>query len=153
MMTISEKVAYLKGLAEGMKIGEETNEGKLIIEIIATLGDICDEIDALDDAQIELAEQLDAVDEDLADLEEIIYEEDECDGNCEDCDLDCDYADYDADDDDEVYEVVCPKCNDVIYLDNEMLCEGAIVCPNCGENLEFDFECECDSCTEECENN
>ncbi len=148
-MTISEKVAYLKGLAEGMKISEDTNEGKLITEIIATLGDICDEIDALYDAQIELAEQLDAVDEDLSALEDVIYEEDECDGNCDDCDLDCDYNDFD--DDDEVYEVTCPKCNDIVYLDNEMLYEGSINCPNCGEELEFDFECDCDDCTCECD--
>ena len=33
-MTLSEKVAYLKGLAEGMKIGTESSEGKLLTEII-----------------------------------------------------------------------------------------------------------------------
>lgn len=146
-MSILERVSYLKGLAEGMKLSEDTNEGKLLKEIIDVLGDICDEIDAIDDSQIELAEQLDAVDEDLAAIEEIVYEDDECDGNCEDCDLDCEYAD--ADDDDEVYEVVCPKCNDVIYIDNEMLLEGGIKCPNCGEELEFDYE-ECDGNCEEC---
>lgn len=136
-MKISEKVAYLKGLAEGMKIGEDTNEGKLFNEIIESLADICDEIEALDDAQIELAEQLDAVDEDLSAVEDIIYEdEDECDCDCDDCDCE--------DDDDEAYEVTCPKCNDVIYLDNEMLLDGRINCPNCGEELEFDFDSECD---------
>lgn len=149
-MTISERVSYLKGLAEGMNVGTDTNEGKLLNEIISVLADICDEVDAIDDAQIELAEQLDAVDEDLSVLEDIVYEDDEddeCDGNCEDCDLDCEYAD--ADDDDEVYEVTCPKCNDIIYIDNEMLCDGSINCPNCGETLEFDFE-DCDGDCEGC---
>lgn len=134
-MTISEKVAYIKGLAEGVKLDSKTDEGKIISSIIDLLGDICDEIDALDDAQIELAEQLDAVDEDLSDVEELIYEDDECDCGCG-----CD--DYDADD--EVYEVVCPNCNDTIYLDEEMLMDGRIDCPNCGTDLEFDFDCECD---------
>ncbi len=151
-MTISEKVAYIKGLAEGMDLDTSKNEGKLIAAIIEALGEIVDEIDALDDAQIELAEQLDAVDEDLSELEEIIYEDDydECAG-CEGCDGDdCD----DYDEDDEVYEVTCPKCNDIIYLDGDMLEEGSIDCPNCGTELEFDFDfdCDCEDCDcDECD--
>ena len=53
-MTISEKVAYIKGLAEGMELDTDSKEGKIINAIIDALGDIFDEIDALDDAQIEL---------------------------------------------------------------------------------------------------
>ena len=57
----------------------------------------------------------------------------------DDCDCDCC--------DDEVYEIECPACNDVIYLDDEMIDEGGIKCPNCGEELEFDFSCdECCGC-------
>ena len=146
-MTITEKVAYLKGLAEGMKLDTDKNEGKLLAAIIDTLAEICDEIDALDDAQIELAEQLDAVDEDLSAVEDIIYEDDDCDCDCDDCDCDCDF-----DDDDELYEVTCPNCNDTIYLDADMLEEGGIDCPNCGTDLEFDFDCECDHCDcDECD--
>ncbi len=132
-MTISEKVAYIKGLAEGMELDTDSKEGKILSAIIDLLGDICDEIDALDDAQIELAEQLDAVDEDLSDVEELIYEEDEYD----------DDEEFD-DDDDEVFEVVCPSCGDKIYLDEDMLMDGRIDCPNCGTDLEFEFDCDCD---------
>ena len=39
-MTLSEKSAYLKGLMEGMKLDTETNEGKLISEIISMLQDV-----------------------------------------------------------------------------------------------------------------
>lgn len=135
-MTISEKVAYIKGLAEGMKLDTEKNEGKILSAIIDVLGDICDEIDALDDAQIELAEQLDAVDEDLSDIEEIVYEDDD--------DYDDDDDDEFFDEDDEVYEVTCPNCGDKIYLDEDMLLDGRIDCPNCGTDLEFEFDCNCD---------
>lgn len=135
-MTISEKVAYIKGLAEGMELDTDSKEGKILSAIIDVLGDICDEIDALDDAQIELAEQLDAVDEDLSDVEEIIYEDDEYDDEYDD-------EEYD-DDDDEVYEVTCPNCGDKIYLDEDMLLDGNMDCPNCGTNLEFEFDCDCD---------
>ena len=81
----------------------------------------------------ELTEQVDAVDEDLAAVEDFLYEdedEDECDCGC------CD--------DDDLYEVECPKCHDIIYLDEEMLEEEGITCPNCGTDLEFDFDGDCD---------
>ena len=32
-MTIGEKVSYIKGLAEGLKVDESTNEGKVITAI------------------------------------------------------------------------------------------------------------------------
>ena len=131
-MTISEKVAYIKGLAEGMELDTDSKEGKILSAIIDVLGDMCDEIDALDEAQVELAEQLDAVDEDLSDVETIIYEDDD------------EYDDDEYEDDDEVYEVVCPECGDKIYLDEDMLLDGRNDCPNCGTDLEFEFDCNCD---------
>ena len=42
-MEISEKVAYLKGLAEGLKLDEETKEGKLIAAIIDVLDAMAEE--------------------------------------------------------------------------------------------------------------
>lgn len=137
-MTILEKVAYIKGLAEGMKLDTEKNEGKILSEIIDVLSDICDEIDSLNEAQLELCEQLDAVDEDLSGLEDFIYEDDE-DCGCESCKGDDEFED-------EVYEITCPNCNDTLYVDGEMLDEGGIDCPNCGTALEFDFDCDCEDC-------
>ena len=133
-MDICEKIAYIKGLAEGLSLDETTKEGKILTAIIDLLGDITEEICDIEDGCDELLEQIDAVDEDLASLEDIIYEDDE-----DDCDCDCDCED------DEVYEIECPACNDVIYLDADMLAEEGMVCPNCGTDLEFDFDgCDCD---------
>lgn len=135
-MDICEKIAYIKGLAEGLSLDESTKEGKILTAIIDLLGDITEEICDIEDGCDELLEQIDAVDEDLASLEDIIYEDDEDDCEC-DCDCDCE--------DDEVYEIECPACNDVIYLDADMLAEEGMVCPNCGTDLEFDFDgCDCD---------
>ncbi|MEE1244828.1 MAG: hypothetical protein UHM16_04040 [Acutalibacteraceae bacterium] len=135
-MDICEKIAYIKGLAEGLSLDETTKEGKILAAIIDLLGDITEEICDIEDGCDELLEQIDAVDEDLASLEDIIYEDDEDDCEC-DCDCDCE--------DDEVYEIECPACNDVIYLDADMLAEEGMVCPNCGTDLEFDFDgCDCD---------
>ena len=134
-MDICEKIAYIKGLAEGLALDETTQEGKILSAIIDLLGDITEEICDIEDGCDELLEQIDAVDEDLASLEEIIYEDDE-----DDCDCDCDDC---CDCDDEVYEIECPACNDVIYLDGDMLAEEGMTCPNCGTELEFDFDCDC----------
>ena len=39
-MTVTEKVAYLKGLAEGMAIDENSKEGKLLKAITDVLADL-----------------------------------------------------------------------------------------------------------------
>ena len=39
-MEITEKVAYLKGLAEGMELDTEKKEGKLLAAIIDVLDDL-----------------------------------------------------------------------------------------------------------------
>ena len=146
-MDICEKIAYIKGLAEGLGIDEATKEGKVLTAIIDLLGDITEEICEIEDGCDELMEQIDAVDEDLASLEDIIYEDDD---DCDCCDCDCDCDDDCCDCDDEVYEIECPDCNDIIYLDGEMLEQEGMVCPNCGTELEFDFD-GCDYCECECE--
>ena len=138
-MDICEKIAYIKGLAEGLSLDDSTKEGKILNAIIDLLQDITEEICDIEEGCDELCEQIDAVDEDLASLEEIIYDDDECD--CDDC-CDCD---------DEVYEIECPACNDVIYLDADMLEEEGMVCPNCGTDLEFDFDCDCECGCHDCE--
>ncbi|MBQ4154863.1 MAG: hypothetical protein IJE01_06695 [Clostridia bacterium] len=143
-MTISEKVAYIKGLAEGLGLDSEDKNSKVLKAIIDLLEDVALTVEDLEDGCAELCEQIDAVDEDLSNLEDFIYEEDEDD----------EYFDEDEffDDDDELYEVECPACHDIVYLDEGMLEEGEIACPNCGTNLEFDFdECDCDCCDGECE--
>lgn len=138
-MDICEKIAYIKGLAEGLKLDESTSEGKILAAIIDLLGDMTSEICDIEDGCDELLEQIDAVDEDLASVEDFVYGDDDDDDDCCDCDDCCD--------DDELYEIECPACHDTIYLDEDMLEEEGMKCPNCGTELEFDFDgCDCDDC-------
>ncbi len=139
-MTISEKISYIKGLAEGLALDVNTKEGKVLAAIIDLLCDMVDEIDAIDEACAEIGEQLDAVDEDLSALEDDFYYDED-----EDEDEDDEYFD------DDVYEVECPNCHEIIYLDESMLEEEEMACPSCGTRLEFEFECDCDSdCDGDC---
>ena len=53
-MGITENAAYLKGLAEGLKLDESTNEGKLIVKMLELIGEMADRIDTLEKQSDEL---------------------------------------------------------------------------------------------------
>ena len=145
MMTVTEKVAYLKGLVEGLDFDADKKETKVINAVLDVLEDLALAVSDLDDEMAVVTEQLDAVDEDLADLEEVFYEElDDCD-----CDCDCDCDDC-CDCDEDMYEVECPNCGELIYFDEEIILDGKADCPECGEILEFEVdECDCDCCADD----
>ncbi len=132
-MTVTEKVAYLKGLAEGLALDEAKPETKIIKAMMDVLDELALTVSDLEDGLDIISEQLDAVDEDLDELENFVYEElDDC--CCDDC---CD------DDEEEYYDVECPSCGEVICVDRDILEEGSINCPKCNELLEFEVECDC----------
>ncbi len=47
-------------------------------------------------------------------------------------DEDEDDDDYDFDDENPEYEVTCPKCGEVVVVDENTLLEGETSCPKCG---------------------
>ena len=124
-MEISQKVAYLKGLAEGLALDTETKEGKLIAAIIDVLDEMSIRFEDIDDNLVDLEDGLDAVSDDLSEVEETLYEMDE--------------DDEELDDDAEYFETTCPVCQEEIVFDEDTLDSGEIRCPNCGEKLEFDL--------------
>ena len=69
MENVSNQIAYLKGLMKGLEIDESTKEGKIFEAIIDALDEINDTIDDLYDYQDEIAEQVDMIDDDLAEVE------------------------------------------------------------------------------------
>ena len=136
-MTTSEKVAYLKGLMEGMKFDKESDEGKLLTVIVDILGDIAEDIEDVESDLFDLSEDVDAISDDLADVEDYLCDEEDWD------DEDEDYEEWDDEDEDEeptFFEVTCPACDKTITVDEDVLNLGAIPCPNCGEMMEFEFD-------------
>lgn len=129
-MDTTESLGYLKGLIEGLDLGNNKKETKVFSAIVDVLSNLVEDIDDMTDGVEMLADQVDAVDEDLADLEEYVYYDDECD--CDDC--------CDDDEDDEEFEVECPLCNTPFTVDAETALNGSVPCPNCGEMLEFEVE-------------
>lgn len=120
-MTVTERVVYLKGLINGMELDADKKEGRLWTAVIAVMEELADAVVELQQQNAELAEELDDVYEELSAVEEEFLDEDEFDS------------------DDLLYQVICPTCDEVIYMDDDMLAEGSTVCPACGEELEFDL--------------
>ena len=136
-MDINEKVAYLKGLAEGMELDVDKKEGKLFAAIIDILEDIALELADIEEEQAELSEGLDAVSDDLEDVEDLVFDEfDDDDDEDED---EYEYYEDDLDEDEDCYATTCPTCEENIYFDESVLEDGEVICPNCGEKLEFDL--------------
>ena len=137
-MTTTEKVAYLKGLMEGMKLDTETNEGKLLSVIADILGDMAEDMEDMASDLFDLGEDVDAISDDLSDVEDYLCDDEDDDDEDEDWDED----DEDEDEDEEplFFEVTCPACEKTITVDEDVLNLGSIQCPNCGEMMEFEFD-------------
>lgn len=119
-MTISEKVAYLKGLAEGLNLDtEKSKEGKLISVMIGILEEMGMTLEDLEDNVDTIGDELDAISDDLADVEELVYDEEE--------------------DDEDFFEVECPSCGAEIDIDEAVLEAGVVECPGCGEKFAIDL--------------
>lgn len=130
-MTISEKVAYLKGLAEGLNIDtDKSKEGKLINVMIGILEEIGLALEDLEENSLALGEEIDVLSDDLADVEAVVFDEDE----------DEEYEDEDEEEfDDDWFEVECPNCDEVLVVDEDALAEGYIKCPNCDTEYSLDL--------------
>jgi len=129
MSDISNRAAYLKGLADGLKLDTESTEGKLIDGILELLGDVAEELELLDQEQCFLDDKIDELDDVIEMIGDEVYD-----------------ADYD-DDEDDFYTLICENCGAEIDLtgdDLDDIAEGVFKCPDCGEVIELDFEgCDC----------
>ena len=145
-MTINEKAAYLKGLMAGLKLSEETDEGKMIAAIVELLGDITKKVTDIEATTIAISDELDEIEEDLDAIEDYILDEEEDEDFEDEDDFDWDDEDEEyeegfdfGDEDSTIYEVEC-ACGNIIDFDEETLESGSIVCDKCGELLEFSLE-------------
>ena len=156
-MKLTEKIAYMKGLLDGMELDGSTKEGKAILQMAEVMEEMGVYIDDLQSQVDELTELCDLLDHDLGEVETDLYcgddddddlPDDDDDDDDEDFDigqvLPADYDDYAFDDDedfDEVqYVVNCPSCDETVSLSERQLEEGSMVCPHCGELLEFNYD-------------
>ncbi len=107
-MTVTERAAYLKGLADGMKLDENKDEVKLIRELIGIVTDLANDLTDVSDSVHELGDYVEEIDDDLSEVEDAVVEDEDdgCDCGCED-DEDCEY------------DLECPKCGETILFGEE----------------------------------
>ena len=137
------RLTYLKGLVEGLELGNDTKEEKILRVIIEVLTDVAAEIEELKEDVQDLDDELSTLIEDVEDLEELVEEIDESLEELEDI---CDEADTASCCDGhkhrggkhQFYEVSCPSCQSDITIDENVLERGEIDCPSCGEHLELE---------------
>jgi len=141
-MNISEKAAYVKGLFDGMELDMNEKQNKVLKALVDLVSDMAEEVSELGQCYDDVCDQIDALDEDLTGVEDVLFEdeddEDDYDnvyGDDETCD--CENC---VSEDSALYEVTCPTCNETISLTEEAVLQGSMKCPNCDELLEFDYD-------------
>lgn len=130
-MKLSERASYIKGLIDGLELDPTDKQTKVFKLIAELLGDMAEEIGELEQCYDDVCDQIDGIGEDLAGVEDVIY--DEAYGDSFDC------SNYTGSEE-TAYETVCPSCETTIGLTEDSLNMGSIKCPNCGEVLEFDYD-------------
>ena len=147
-MNINEKAAYLKGLFDGSEL-EMTKENKIIGERLDLISEMSCKISELEADNAELRDYIEEIVEDLGEVEEEVFfnEDDESDYD----DLNDD-EDFEAGDVSEYYELECPSCGETVCFDDS-LDPDTLVCPACGEKIgDIEFcDGECENCSENCD--
>lgn len=161
-MNITEKSAYIKGLAEGLGLDAAKPETRVINALLDLVSDLSAKVAELGKDNETLNGYIEEIDEDLGFLEDIVYDDDDTDSSEEDdeddydCDLDCENCTHcdecgecdDVDEDDDIDEdddedgfrcLMCPACGEKIYFD-ESIDPSDLICPACGKNVCEDDE-------------
>lgn len=146
-MDLNAKAAYIRGLMNGMEFDPNSKNGRIIAAMMDLLEAMAATVTEHDDALDQVYDELDAMDEDMDELEEYVYgdeiedDEDEDDEDEDDGELEAEVE----------YELTCPNCGAVTVVDEDTLFNQKISCPNCGAEFDIEFsECdddECEGCT------
>lgn len=113
-MSVTERVAYLKGLLEGMELDTDKKEGKVWKAVLAVLEELAECVCELEDDNARFSDVLSEFDEELAAFEEEMSGE---------------HEDFLDEEEDSLYQVICPTCGEVIFMDDSLLSEGSTICP------------------------
>ena len=132
-MTIIEKVAYIQGLYDGLGLdGEKSGEARILAELLDVRREVGMQLDGMDAAIDQFDEELDALGDSVADLEEAVFDDEEEDE---------DFTGFeDEDDEEDFFEIPCPTCGEDLVVDDESLAAGVVDCPVCGGKFALSFD-------------
>ena len=129
MSKLTDRISFLKGMAAGMKLNMEKDSNKLMLEMLTVMGEMAEEMAAMTEAHNDLNEYVESIDDDLADLEETLFGE-------EDGEIDEELAEGDDDDDamgdDDLIVYACPHCgHEIEFCANDVDFDEDYLCPEC----------------------
>ena len=128
MSKLTDRAAYLRGLADGMGIDREKNENRLMLEMLNLMDDMAQKISEMDEDVGELEAYVEDLDSDLSDVEDALFGDEDCD--C--CDDDCNCCD--DDDEDEELSFDCPHCGKTVMVKaSDIDYDESPVCQYCGQ--------------------
>ena len=132
-MTISEKVAYIQGLYDGLGLdGEKSGEARILSELLDVMKEVGQRLDGVDTILDSFDEELDALGDSVADLEDAVFDDEDEEDEFS--------FDSDGDLDEDFFEIPCPTCGADLVVDDETLAAGVVDCPACGGKFALSFE-------------
>lgn len=112
-MTVTERVAYIRGLFDGLGLdGSKSGEARILSEVLDTLREMGLRLDRADAA-------VDALDRDLSALKN---------------------AAPNGGPDKDRAPISCPSCGKRLAVDGKVLSAGVLSCPACGGRFALSFE-------------
>jgi len=141
MSKLTDRVSFLKGMAAGMKLNMEKDANKLMMEMLSLMGEMAEEMQQMAEAHADLNDYVESIDDDLADLEETLFGDEDAledEDDLEDVDVDdmdeLDDEDEDEPADDELISYACPSCEHVIeFRASDVDFDEDFLCPACGK--------------------
>ena len=129
MSKLTDRISYLKGMAAGMKLNMDKDSNKLMLEMLTVMGEMAEEMAAMTEAHNDLNEYVESIDDDLAELEETLFGE-------EDGEIDEEMAAEDDDEDefgeDDLIVYACPHCgHEIEFHASDVDFDEDYLCPEC----------------------
>ena len=130
MSKLTDRVSYLKGMAAGMKLNMEKDANKLMLEMLTVMGEMAEEMAAMTEAHNDLNEYVESIDDDLANLEENLFGDEDLDAEGDG--IDAEDEDEDELDEDDLIVYACPHCgHEIEFHASDVDFDEDYLCPEC----------------------
>ena len=133
MSKLTDRISFLKGMAAGMKLNMDKDANKLMLEMLTVMGEMAEEMAAMAEKHNDLTEYVESIDDDLADLEETLFGEE--DGEELDEDMDGE-EDEDGLTEDDLILYACPHCgHELEFRASDVDFDEDFLCPVCNKPI------------------
>ena len=133
MSKLTDRISFLKGMAAGMKLNMDKDANKLMLEMLTVMGEMAEEMAAMAEKHNDLNEYVESIDDDLAELEETLFGEE--DGEELDEDIDGE-EDEDGLTEDDLILYACPHCgHELEFRASDVDFDEDFLCPVCNKPI------------------